>query len=203
MSNDFEAKKLVIGLYGEMQLSMLLHDLGWQVHRAYIDEGIDFTITKYWCSKCKKYSNQLIRYTLAGRGVKKCVTNLCENCKDTELEIVSRYLQVKTSEGVATKDPNIRKFSFHPKIRYDMGKNVFYVWIAVFPEEENRICHFYIFNTKDVKKFDNINLPTYQITDNQKTTLIINKNGVVLNKGKQYDYSCFNNEFYKNVKVLE
>lgn len=84
-----------------------------------------------------------------------------------------------------------------------MGKNVFYVWIAVFPEEENRICHFYIFNTKDVKKFDNINLPTYQITDNQKTTLIINKNGVVLNKGKQYDYSCFNNEFYKNVKVLE
>jgi len=51
-----EKKKQVIGLYGEMRLSMELHELGWQVHRAYIDEGIDFTITKYYCPVCKKYS---------------------------------------------------------------------------------------------------------------------------------------------------
>jgi uncharacterized protein YxjI len=58
-------------------------------------------------------------------------------------------------------------------------------------------------NTKDVKKFDNINLPTYQITDNQKTTLKINKNGVVLNKGKDYDCSCFNARFYNDWNALE
>lgn len=23
--------------------------IGWQVHRAYIDEGIDFVATRYWC----------------------------------------------------------------------------------------------------------------------------------------------------------
>jgi hypothetical protein len=57
-----EKKKQVIGLYGEMRLSMVLHELGWQVHRAYIDEGIDFTITKYYCPKCQKYSNQWIRF---------------------------------------------------------------------------------------------------------------------------------------------
>ena len=60
MNNSEDPKKLVIGLYGEMHLSMILHEMGWQVHRAYIDEGIDFTITKYWCPKCQKYSNQYI-----------------------------------------------------------------------------------------------------------------------------------------------
>jgi len=72
-----EKKKQVIGLYGEMRLSMELHELGWQVHRAYIDEGIDFTITKYYCPKCKKYSNQYIRYTVRNGKNVKCVTNLC------------------------------------------------------------------------------------------------------------------------------
>jgi hypothetical protein len=66
-----------------------------------------------------------------------------------------------------------------------------------------RLCHFYFLNTKDVKKFDSIPLPTYQITDNQKTTLKINKNGVVLNKGEDYDYSCFNNKFYNDWNALE
>jgi hypothetical protein len=46
-------------------------------------------------------------------------------------------------------------------------------------------------------------LPTYQITDNQKTTLKINKNGMVLNKGKDYDYSCFNDRFYNDWNALE
>ena len=203
MSTTEETKKLVIGLYGEMRLSMLLHDLGWQVHRAYIDEGIDFTITKYWCPKCKKYSNQYIRHQTYHKKNAKCVTNLCEYCKDTELEVKSRYLQVKTSEGTPTENPDIKNFSFHPKIRYDMGNDVYYVWIAVFNNKNDKLCHFYIFNTKDVQKFDNINLDTYQITDNQKTTLTINKNGIVLNSGKIYDYSCFNDVFYMNFDILE
>lgn len=200
---EYDAKKLVIGLYGEMQLSMYLHELGWQVHRAYIDEGIDFTITKYWCPKCKKFSNQYIRHQLYKGSTKKCVTNLCEHCKVTELNVISKYLQVKTSEGIKTNTFNVRKFSFHPKIRYDMGDDVFYVWIAVFPEKDGKKCHFYIFNTKDVKLFDNISIDTYQITDNQKTTLTIRNDGVVISKGRQYDYSCFNNKFYMNFDILE
>jgi len=200
-----EKTKQVIGLYGEMQLAMKLHERGWQVHRAYIDETIDFTITKYWCDKCQKYSKQYIRYDNYKSKNKKCVTNLCEYCKTTELSIVSKYLQVKTSEGIATDDENIRIFSFHPKIRYDMGENVYYVWIAVFndPVKDDKICHFYIFNTKDVSLFDDTSIDTYQITDNQKTSLTINRNGVILNKGIKYDYNCFNDVFHNNFSLLE
>lgn len=203
MNEIDDKKKQVIGLYGEMRLSMVLHDLGWQVHRAYIDEGIDFTITKYYCNKCKNYANQWIRKEKYENKSHKCVTNICDKCKETELNVISKYLQVKTSEGIATKDSNIRKFSFHPKIRYDMGDEVFYVWIAVFDEKYEKRCHFYIFNTKDVTLFDNIELPTYQITDNQKTTLIIRNDGVVISKGIKYDYSIFNNKFYENWSCLE
>ena len=201
-----EKKKQVIGLYGEMRLSMELHELGWQVHRAYIDEGIDFTITKYYCPKCKKYSNQWIRYTKHNNKTVKCVTNLCEHCQETELQVISRYLQVKTSEGIATDKKDVRKFSFHPKIRCDMGKEVFYVWIAVFDEKSEKKCHFYILNTKDVAKFDNIKLPTYQITDNQKTELPIRNDCTVLKKGSVatgYDYSVFNTRFYNDFGALE
>lgn len=200
-----EKKKQVIGLYGEMQLAMALHERGWQTHRAYIDEGIDFTITKYYCNKCKKYSEQFLRNTDYKGNNQKCVTNLCNICQNTELNIVSRYLQIKTSEGIETSDSDVREFSFHPKIRYDMGEDVFYVWIAVFNNEKvlnDKICHFYIFNTKDVKKFDDISIDTYQVTDNQKTTLRINKDGKVLNKGRKYDYSCFNEKFFDNFDVL-
>ena len=85
-----------------------------------------------------------------------------------------------------------------------MGDDVFYVWVAIFDSKIDKICYFYILNTKDVSKFDNIDLPTYQITDNQKTTLRIRGNdGVVLNEGKIYDYSCFNDIFFANFKVLE
>ena len=206
MNNIDEKKKQVIGLYGEMRLSMVLHELGWQVHRAYIDEGIDFTITKYYCKKCKKYSNQFIRYSKHNGKQVKCVTNLCEHCKKNELEVVSRYLQVKTSEGIKTKYHNVRNFSFHPKIRYNMGKEVFYVWIAIFDNTEDKRCHFYISNTKDVEKFDNINLATYQKTDNQKTELPISDQGFVIKKGKSntgYDYSLFNDRFYQNFDSLE
>jgi len=204
---ELDKKKQVIGLYGEMQLSMALHERGWQVHRAYIDEGIDFTITKYWCTKCQKFSNQFIKYSeykdkKGKRSKRKCVTNLCEHCKEKELKIISRYLQIKTSEGIATSDPDIREFSFHPKIRYDMGNNVFYVWIAVFENEKeinNKICHFYIFNTKDLPLFYNTETDSYNITDNEKLTFTINKKGTVLNSSKL----CFNDNFFDNFKILE
>ncbi|MDR2526784.1 MAG: hypothetical protein LBC92_02845 [Rickettsiales bacterium] len=148
---------------------------------AYIDEGIDFTITK-----------------------------LCELCKTKELQVVSKYLQVKTSEGIKVNGKDYRMFSFHPKIRYNM-ENMYYVWIAVFNDNrsadntneiKNPIVHFYIFETKDVKKFDDFNLDTYQITDNQKTSLKINKNGEILDKGIKYNYDCFK-EFCNNFKILE
>lgn len=90
-------------------------------------------------------------------------------------------MQVKTSEGIKrdNKDNDIRNFSFHPKIRYMMGKEVY-----------------------DVVLFDDINLPTYQITDNQKTELPIDKYGHILKKGRNYDYSCFD-KFHNNFDILE
>lgn len=198
-----EKKKQVIGLYGEMRLSMELHDLGWQVHRAYLDEGIDFVITKYYCQKCKKYSNQWIKTGTFNNAKTKCVTNLCEHCHDTKLTVISRYLQVKTSEGVPTNKKDEKNFSFHPKIRYDMGNEMFYIWIAVFEKTNEKLCHFYIFNTSDVSLFDDLALPTYQITDDQKTELTIREDGCVTKKGRKYDYSCFNKKFYNDWTALE
>jgi len=201
-----EKKKQVIGLYGEMQLAMKLHSEGWQVHRSYIDEGIDFVISHYFCTKCQCFSNQFIRAGLYKGNSAKCVTNLCENCQIQKLDIITKYLQIKTSEGKAIKDKNDEhNFSFHPKIRYDMDRNIFYVWIAVFANNlnlEKSIIHYYIFNTSEVVKFDDISLDTYQITDNQKTTLRINLNGEVLNKGKKYSYECFR-EFHNNFAILQ
>lgn len=208
---ESEKKKLVIGLYGEMQLAMKLHALGWQVHRGYIDEGIDFVISRYFCKKCKKFSNQLIRQGKFKGKNAKCVTNLCEFCKEQKLDITTKYLQIKTSEGVKIyKNGNVleneRHFSFHPKIRYNIDENVYYVWIAVFAKNEedleNAKIHYFIFHSNDISKFDDITLPTYQITDNQKTTLHINIEGKVLNKGKKYSYECFK-DFYNNFKSLE
>ena len=84
-----------------------------------------------------------------------------------------------------------------------MGDEMFYVWIAVFDDTEEKRCHFYIFNTKDVEKFDNINLDCYQVTDNQKTDLTINVNGFVTKQGSIYSYSCFNDRFYNDWGALE
>lgn len=204
---EIEKKKLVIGLYGEMQLSMKLHQLGWQVHRSYIDEGIDFVISRYYCETCQQFSLQYIRKEIYENKKTKCVTNLCEKCKKTPLNIVTKYLQVKTSEGISNKSNNsVRAFSFHPKIRYNIGNDFYYVWIAVFENKDNleqSKLHYYIFNSNGINKFDDITLPTYQITDNQKTSLQINIDGKVLNKGKKYNYDCFNNEFFNNFKLLE
>lgn len=202
MNND--KKKQVIGLYGEMQLAMKLHGNNWQVHRSYIDEGIDFVISKYYCKSCKKFSKQLIRQELYKDKKVKCVTNLCELCQKEKLSIVTKYLQVKTSEGEETNDKDTRDFSFHPKIRYDMDSKVYYVWIAVFEnkELENTKIHYYIFHSSSISEFDDISLPSYQTTYNQKTTLKININGDVLNKGKKHNYRCFR-EFYNNFQILE
>ena len=207
--NDLEEekKKQVIGLYGEMQLAMKLHALGWQVHRGYIDEGIDFVNSRYYCKSCKKFTNQFIRQSKFDGKNAKCVTNLCEFCQSQKIDIITRYLQVKTSEGKPTQDDSVRNFSFHPKIRYDMDKSVFYVWIAVFANSnnedlENAKIHYYVFHSSDISKFDDISLPTYQITDNQKTTLRIDINGKVLNAGKKYDYGCFA-DFHNDFKILE
>lgn len=205
---ELEKKKLVIGLYGEMQLAMKLHALGYQVHRGYIDEGIDFVISRYFCKKCKKFSNQFIRQSKFEGKNAKCVTNLCEFCEKQKLDIITKYLQVKTSEGKSTQNSNVRNFSFHPKIRYDIDENVYYVWIAVFTNSqneedlENAKIHYYIFHSSEVSQFDDISLPTYQITDNQKTTLRIDIDAKVLNKGKKYSYECFK-DFYNNFKIFE
>lgn len=199
-------KKQVLKTYGEMRLSLELHELGWQVNKGYFDVGISFTITKYYCSICNKYSNQNIRSTIGNEEMVNCVTNLCEHCNETELKVVSRYLIVEIQEGIKTGKDNIRKFSFHPKIRYNMGEEVFYVWIAIFDDTAEKKCHFYILNTKDVVKFDNISLDTYQVTDNQKTELPIRSDGVVLKKGSTttgYDYSVFNSRFYNDFNALE
>ena len=196
---DKEKKKQVIGLFGEMCLAKELHERGWQVHRSYIDEGIDFVISKYFCSVCEKFSNQYIKKQKYQGQDRKCVTNLCERCQKKELEIITKNIQVKASEGIEGKQGKHKEYSFHPKIRYNMGSNVFYAWIAVVSKLN---IHYYIFSTNDVKRFDNIDLPTYKITDNQKTTLRINEEGNVLNNGRKHSYSCFK-DFHNNFSILE
>ena len=190
-----ESDKKVIGLYGEMRLSMELHKRGWQVYRAYIDEKFDFVIMKCYCDTCECFRNAWQRagsHIPPGKIEKsakiyKTVTNLCEHCKSDSLRMLIRFIQVKTSEGKNGKS-EIRKYSFHPKIRYHLADGrVYYTWIQVWDDET---VNFYIFHTSEVKNFDNLDLPTYQVTDNQKTTLRISKDGVVHNKSK-YDYSVF------------
>ena len=60
----------------------------------------------------------------------------------------------------------------------------------------------YIDEKSDVERFDNLELDTYQITDNQKTTLRINRVREVVNKGRTYDFSVFEN-FHNNFECLE
>ncbi|BBM88483.1 hypothetical protein COTS27_00163 [Spirochaetota bacterium] len=216
MTEAIDKKKRIIGLYGEMRLAMELHAKGWQVHRSYIDEGIDFIITKYWCTHCRKFVNQHISEKSYKSEIRKCVTNKCDKCKEKELEIKVRYLQVKTSEGIAEKNnTDTKKFSFHPKIRYIM-RDVFYVWIAVFKDggspttttkdddspTTTTTVHYYVFRTGDIIRFDDINIKSYQITDNQKTSLRIDRDGDVRNQGNKYNYDCFK-EFHNNFSELD
>ena len=204
--NGSESNKLVIGLYGEMRLAMELHKRGWQVYRAYIDEKFDFVILKSYCEHCKSFKNALTREEFYKGRNRKAVTPLCETCEQDSLKMLVRFIQVKTSEGIPPKaaksGEDLKQFSFHPKIRYHLADSrVFYVWIQVWDQDTHDI-NYYIFKTSDVKRFDNLELDTYQITDNQKTTLTINKTGEVLNKGRKYDFSAFK-DFHNNFDCLE
>ena len=206
MNESEERDKQVIGLYGEMRLAMELHNRGWQVYRAYIDEKIDFVILKSYCENCEDFKEALTREQYYKGKNRKAVTPLCETCHQDTLKMLVRFIQVKTSDGKAQKPTKSgeekKKYSFHPKIRYHLkDSRVFYVWIQVWDKDTNDI-NYYIFKTEDVALFDNLKLPTYQITDNQKTTLTINKAGKLIMTGKKYDYSVFE-KFHNNFDCLE
>ena len=204
--NGSNSDKHVIGLYGEMRLAMELHKRGWQVFRAYIDEKFDFVILKSYCESCKTFRKALTREgTYKGKKAN-AVTPLCEKCEQDSLKMLIRFIQVKTSEGIDKKTTKsgeeTKKFSFHPKIRYHLADSrVFYVWIQVWDEDKDEVNYF-IFNTSEVEHFDDLTLDTYQITDNQKTELPINKEGEVIKKGRKYNYSVFKN-FLNNFECLE
>ena len=212
MSGPEERDKKVIGLYGEMRLAMELHNRGWQVFRAYIDEKIDFVILKSYCENCKDFKNALTRQQYYKGKNRKAVTPLCETCEQDSLKMLIRFIQVKTSEGVPAKPTKSgeekKKYSFHPKIRYHLkDSRVFYAWIQVWDKDTHDI-NYYIFKTSDVEFFDNLELPVYQIIDEQKTELPITKEGKVvkrgrtLQNGKRYDYSVFE-KFLNNFDCLE
>lgn len=212
MNNPDERDKKVIGLYGEMRLAMELHNRGWQVYRAYIDEKIDFVIMKSYCENCNDFKEAYTHREYYKGKNRKAVTQLCETCKQDSLKMLVRFIQVKTSDGKdqkPTKSGEEKKgYSFHPKLRYHLKDGrVFYVWIQVWDAKTHDINYF-IFKTEDVSLFDNLDLPTYQITDNQKTELPITKKGKVtktgmkLASGQTYDYSVFE-KFLNNFECLE
>ncbi len=206
-----DSDKHVIGLYGEMRLAIELHKRGWQVFRAYIDEKFDFIILKSYCESCQAFRKALTRtgIYINKKGEQKkanAVTQLCEECEQDSLKMLVRFIQVKTSEGIdkqTTKSgEETKKFSFHPKIRYHLADSrVFYVWIQVWDADKDEV-NYYIFKTSEVGNFDDLTLDTYQVTDNQKTELPINKDGEVLKQGRKYDYSVFK-DFLNNFDCLE
>lgn len=204
--NGSDSDKRVIGLYGEMRLAMELHKRGWQVYRAYIDEKFDFVILKSYCENCQTFKNAWTREQPYGNSTRKTVTPLCETCKKDSLKMLVRFIQAKTSEGIVKKTAKpgeeVKHFSFHPKIRYHLeDSRVFYAWIQVWDQDTHDI-NYYIFKTSDVERFDDLQLDTYQVTDNQKTELSINKAGKVLKKSSKYDYSAFD-DFLNNFDCLE
>ena len=81
------------------------------------------------------------------------------------------------------------------------------MWIQVWDADTHDINYF-IFKTEYVEFFDNLELDTYQITDNQKTELPITKDGKVIKRaktlpnGKRYDYSVLE-KFLNNFECLE
>lgn len=178
-----------------MALAMELHKKGWQVYRAYIDEQIDFIIARYYCLNCAKFSS------LEKRS-KNFLSNLCAICKTDKLKVEVRFIQVKASAGIKTKKGTTRSYSFHAKLRSNIDDRAFYVWIALTEISGKYEPHFYIFNHKEISKFDNLELDSYQKTDNQKTTLHINEKGEVLNKGRKHNYDCFA-DFHNNFNKLD
>ena len=207
--NGSDSDKRVIGLYGEMRLAMELHKQGWQVYRAYIDEKFDFVILKSYCENCKAFRDAWTREGtfINKKGEEKTdttVTQLCVECHQDSLKMLVRFIQVKTSEGKPAKNTrsgeDFKHYSFHANIRYHLADaRVFYAWIQVWDEDN---VSYYIFKTEDVALFDDLQIASYQVTDSQKTTLRINKEGKVLTKGKKYDYSAFE-DFHNNFECLE
>ncbi|MCY3628117.1 MAG: hypothetical protein F4039_05870 [Gammaproteobacteria bacterium] len=194
-----ERDKKVIGLYGEMRLAMELHNRGWQVYRPYIDEKFDFVIMRSYCHKCEQFVNALHRQDRYDGKRRNVVTNLCDLCQKDSLQMLVRFVQVKTSEGIPV-NAELKRYSFHPKLRYHLADGrVFYVWIQIW--DENTVNYF-IFNTSEVAKFDDMSLDTYQVTDNQKTELPILKDGVVLKKGRKYNYLVFEG-FRNNFELFD
>ena len=131
---------------------MSLHELGWQVYRAYIDSNVDFILTKYWCRDCSKYTEIAKRRKPTGKG--EFPTNCCSHCLKPDLVFVVRFVQVKTSEGLPRKNHrNERTYSFHTKLRSNIDPRAFYVWIALVPSDSNKLePHFYIFHHTEKTK---------------------------------------------------
>ncbi|MGI9462173.1 MAG: hypothetical protein ACR2NY_06345 [Alphaproteobacteria bacterium] len=208
-----EDKKRITAIFGEMNLAMDLHNKGWLVYRSYIDEYIDFIIARYYCKKCKEFTSleKRTREGTSKSGSATFPTNLCDTCQTDSIKIITRFLQVKTAEGV---EPRIKKyknlqckdFSFHAKLRSNVDDRAFYAWIALMPMANNNeklMPYYYIFNHTEINKFDDINIPSYQKTDNQQTHLYINPEIVVKNEGKKYNFDCFNKDFFNNFAKLE
>ena len=190
--------KRYIGLAGEMHLAMVLHEKEWQVHRAFIDSHTDFILTRYWCNNCTVYSEPEKRPKPKSGFFP---TDRCKRCGKLKLRYVLRFIQVKTSEGIETKKSNIKAYSFHAKLRSNIDPRSFYAWIAMIPKNGILVPHYYIFHHKEISKFDDLSLPSYQETDNQKIALRIDDEGNVLNQGRKHNYSCFD-EFHNNFDKL-
>jgi len=197
-----DGDKRVIGLYGEMCLAMQLHERGWQVYRAYIDENVDFVLCKYYCTSCSSLAQPEQRSKMGKRNVR-FPTNLCAECGEKLIYIV-RFVQAKTSEGIDGRTDDERQYSFHAKLRSNIDPRAFYAWIALTDDGEDGLHkpHFYIFHHSDIDKFDDLNLDSYQRTDNQKTTLRINREGNVLNRGRKHNFDCFR-DFHNNFGALD
>ena len=198
MPNNQDDKR-IIGLLGEMHLAIQLHTKGWQVYRAYIDEQIDFILAKYYCNNCKEFSGLKMRKKPAP-STGEFPTNLCKKCGKEGLEFITRFIQAKASAGIEINSA-IRAYSFHAKLRSNVDDRSFYVWMAfrdmILPP------FFYIFSHKSINRFDNLALDSYQKTDNQKTTLRIDREGRVLNEGRKHNYDCFNDMFRDNFGILD
>lgn len=197
-----DGDKRVIGLYGEMCLAMQLHERGWQVYRAYIDENIDFVLCKCYCTSCNSLAQPEQR-AKPGKGAARFPTNLCATCK-RELIYIVRFVQAKTSEGIEGRTDDERQYSFHAKLRSNIDSRAFYAWIALTDDGEGELHkpHFYIFHHSDIAQFDDLSLDSYQRTDNQKTTLRINREGEVLNQGRKHNFDCFRH-FHDNFDALD
>ena len=187
-----------IGLGGEMHLAMELHSRGWQVYRAYIDSHTDYILTRYWCEDCKKYAEPEKRFNPKGGSFP---TDCCETCLKNKLRFVIRFVQVKTSEGVDTAQKGVKSYKFHANLRSNIDPRAFYAWVAMIPRKGILVPHYYIFHHEEINKFNNLDLSSFQKTDNQNIHLAIDKKGNVVTEGSKYDYNCFK-KFHNNFKKL-